>query len=355
MRNNVLNVIVCGSTFGSYYVEAINRNSKDFKISGIFAKGSVRSKNLADKYNIPLYTNLEDLPDDIDLACVILRSEGVGGEGTEICHKLLNKKINVIQEQPVYYNHQRTCLELAIDNRVVYMTANIFSHFENIRSFIEYSKAIKKLSKLLYINASFSVQVSYTAIDILIMAGAYGKLDIKKVECDSCTQPFDILCGKLGDIPINIEYNNRFNPEYPDYNMHLMHKIDFYFTDGVLSLNDTYGCVSWRPRSYVKFNNYNKYLKDELAYINLFEGYSLSINDIYSQIWIEAITKEILEAKNYILNARMNSSRVNRELIVSKNWKTLQDAAGYAKITDENIKTFKQFCDIHSLYNNERR
>ena len=92
-----LKAIVCGTNFGEFYLKALKSAESDFQIAGIIGRGSERSKTLSKKYNVPLYFNVEELPSDIDLACVIVRSEGTGGDGTELCIDLLNKGINVIQ------------------------------------------------------------------------------------------------------------------------------------------------------------------------------------------------------------------------------------------------------------------
>ena len=99
-----LNVIVCGSTFGEYYVRAIQKNTDKFNLTGLLAKGSARSHRLSEKYNIPLYSNIESLPKDTDVACVIIRSEGAGGQGTLICNKLIQRGIHVIEGYMLFKN-----------------------------------------------------------------------------------------------------------------------------------------------------------------------------------------------------------------------------------------------------------
>ena len=50
------NIIVYGSRFGQFYLEALKR-MKGIKIVGLLAKGSDRSYECARYYNIPLYTS----------------------------------------------------------------------------------------------------------------------------------------------------------------------------------------------------------------------------------------------------------------------------------------------------------
>lgn len=54
------NIIVYGSRFGQFYLEALKR-MKGIKIVGLLAKGSDRSYECARYYNIPLYTSLDEV------------------------------------------------------------------------------------------------------------------------------------------------------------------------------------------------------------------------------------------------------------------------------------------------------
>ena len=56
-----LRVIVCGSTFGQYYIRALQTVPDEFEVVGLLANGSNRSKLCADFYHVPLYTQIEDI------------------------------------------------------------------------------------------------------------------------------------------------------------------------------------------------------------------------------------------------------------------------------------------------------
>ena len=349
-----INAIVCGTTFGKYYLKALKRANKDFNVVGILGKGSKRSKRVALSYKVPLYSSVEELPEGIELACVIVRSEGVGGEGTDLCVNLLNRNINIIQEQPVHQRHLEKCYKLAKERNLLYMTANLYSYLPNIKSFIAYARKLNLLSKLEYINISFSTQVSYTALDLLILAGVSGSLKINN-DIIKHLGPFDIIYGEIGRVPILIEFNNKINPEFPDYNMHLMHNYHFYYNDGVLSLEDTFGSVIWRPRTYIKPTKNNLGIFNEPIYSILDGLRTININDFFSSYWIDAIKGELIEAKTYIENKELNYCRVNRELSASRNWRKLHDIAGYSEFTNENKEKFLLLKEIENFKSNLRR
>ena len=93
------NIIVYGSRFGQFYLEALKR-MEGIKIVGLLAKGSDRSYECARYYNIPLYTSLDEVEERVDVACVAVKTGALGGEGANIAKQLLRKGINVLLEQP---------------------------------------------------------------------------------------------------------------------------------------------------------------------------------------------------------------------------------------------------------------
>lgn len=44
--NMPLKTVICGTGFGTFYAEAVFRDKKNFKLAGIVARGSERSKNV---------------------------------------------------------------------------------------------------------------------------------------------------------------------------------------------------------------------------------------------------------------------------------------------------------------------
>lgn len=98
-----LRVMVCGVGFGRYYIEAILRLPDMFELVGILSRGSKNSIKLAEKYSVPLMTNIEKISkENVDVACVVVKSSIVGGNGTDIVMELLEKRLrgtcNIVEE-----------------------------------------------------------------------------------------------------------------------------------------------------------------------------------------------------------------------------------------------------------------
>lgn len=100
--------------FGRYYIEAILRLPDLFELVGILSRGSKNSIKLAEKYGVPLMTDIEEISkENVDAVCVVVKSSIVGGNGTDIVMQLLEKGIHVIQEQPIHSEEYKKCLIIA--------------------------------------------------------------------------------------------------------------------------------------------------------------------------------------------------------------------------------------------------
>lgn len=76
-------IVVCGTLFGQVYLSAFKTAFEGGELAGILAQGSERSRQLAHAYGVPLYHHVDELPDDINMACVVIRSTIVGGKAVK--------------------------------------------------------------------------------------------------------------------------------------------------------------------------------------------------------------------------------------------------------------------------------
>ena len=245
-----LKVIVCGSTFGQLYLKALRSSPEKFQLIGILGTGSDRTLRCAEEYNIKVYKSIDEVPDDIDLACVAVRTAAFGGNGTEIALQLLEKGINVIQEHPSHPKDMEMCYRVARKKRLVYHIGNLYPHLGDVQRFIKCAKYLNNEDRLLYVDTVFSSQVSYPLIKILQLAmpSIQGWEPQKHVEGGKV---FQVMNGRLGGIPICMQMNNEVVPRDANNYMHLLHKITFFYTGGHLTLEDTFGPVIWHPRMFI--------------------------------------------------------------------------------------------------------
>jgi len=334
--NRKIRTLVCGSRFGQFYLEAIETMPHRFELVGLLAKGSDRSRHCAERHGIALYTDVSQLPADIDLACVVLRSEVVGGSGTDLSLKLLDRGIHVIQEHPVHHKDVAACLRRARQNGVCYAVGDLYVHLPAVRRFIAAARALLQQQEALYLDAACATQVSYPLMHILLEAlPSIRPWKISHVIRDE--GPFQLLVGQLGHMPITVRAHNEVDPNDPDHYLHLLHSVTIGTAAGRLSLVDTHGPVVWHPRLHVPDV---ADIAGELAAAHAAEDSSHYLGSAatatYSSIlrrqWPQAIGRDLLAMGELMQGMQGQGSadtRAQQELLCARQWQEWTHALGY--------------------------
>ena len=340
MSNTKLKTIVCGTTFGQFYCEALTRLTEYVSFNGILSTGSERSKKCAEKYGVKCYTSIDDLDSDISLACVVARSSVLGGKGTNIALDLLSKGINVIQEQPVHFKDIEECIKVAKKNKVFYCVGDLYKFLPHIRKFIDYSKEICKISKPLYLDIGSASQVLYPMVEVL--SEALPSLRPFKIDSvNKNSQPFHFVHGSINDIPTLFQIHNEVNPEEPDNYMHYLHKITIITSSGRLCLEDTQGPVRWHSKMHVPLNSdmlissnsadvSSKEL-DTPCSVEITTCKERSFKSVFFDEWIYAISENILAfIKDIQSNNVVSFNKYYTKLILNaKIWQQITSELGF--------------------------
>lgn len=339
------NVIVCGTTFGQYYLKAIKSRADLFCLKGIFAGGSERSKKIAKEYDTTLYTEIDELPKDIDFACVVIRSDGCGGNGTRIAIELMNKGISVIAEQPVHKFFLKDCYKAAVSNKVCYQTGNFYSYLPAVKHFLAAAKKVNESMIPIYIRMSFSTQVSFPAMELLSeITGIREKIKVEQILTDN--HPFEVLIGKLGKVSVLIEFQNELCPSDPDAFMQLLHEITLFYPGGRLELTDTMGSVVYRPRICVPKDKYDGDFTgmEQPTEVVLFQKESRTLVEEVEIEWTNAIAENLIHFSDRIEKLKMTKRQDNRgakEMLWSDRWEELHAIFGFSKLV--NYSDYKYF------------
>ncbi|MFF9641211.1 Gfo/Idh/MocA family oxidoreductase [Kitasatospora aureofaciens] len=249
MKGRRLRVVVCGTTFGQFYLAALAGLPEEFEIAGVLARGGERSVECARRYGVPLYTDPDTLPGDVDLACVVVRSGVMGGAGTELALKLLGRGLHVLQEQPVHHDDLAACLREARRRGVTYRLGDLYVRLPAVRRFTAAARRLRDRRSALYLDAVCSVQVAFPLVHIL--GDALGTLRPWKLEALPATGPFGLLTGTVGGIPATLRVQNEVDPADPDNHVHLLHRVTLGTAAGSLTLTDPHGPVLWSPRLHI--------------------------------------------------------------------------------------------------------
>ena len=336
MKRKKIRTVVCGSTFGQFYLEALKTLPEEFELAGLIAGGSERSVKCAAYYGINLYTETGQLPGDIDLACVVLRSGVMGGKGTDMSLRLLERGIHVIQEQPVHHKDVATCLRAARQQDVLFQIGDLYVHLPAVRRFIACAKALLERQNALYIDAAFASQVSYPMMHMFSEALP----SIRPWKTGTVSRdggPFHVMTGTLGKIPVILRVHNEVDPDDPDNYLHLLHRITIGSEGGSLSLTDTHGPVVWQPRLHIpdNLNTFGEFAGADPEHLleNSVEtlGPSTPANyrDILTKQWPRAIARDLSMVRERILGGSGAAMRAQQELLCSSQWQEMTAALGY--------------------------
>ncbi|MFJ7243057.1 Gfo/Idh/MocA family oxidoreductase [Kitasatospora sp. NPDC098652] len=245
-----LRAVVCGTTFGQFYLAALAARPEEFEIVGVLAQGSPRSAECAERYGVPLFTDPDRLPDDLDLACVVLRSGVLGGAGTDLALRLLRRGVHVIQEQPVHHDDLAACLREARRAGVHYRVGDLYVRLPSVRRFTAAARALLERQPAAYLDAACSVQVAFPLLHIL--GDALGPVRPWGISAAEGTGgPFALLTGRIGGAPLTLRVHNQVDPGDPDNHLHLLHRVTIGTAGGSLTLGDTHGPLTWTPRLHI--------------------------------------------------------------------------------------------------------
>jgi thiazolinyl imide reductase len=243
-----LRVVVCGAVFGQVYLEAFRLGEYPLELVGILARGSPRSEACARHYGVPLFTSIDQIPSDVDVACVVVRSRILGGKGTDLAHSLMRRGIHVLQEHPVHPDEIAESLRVAREHGVQYRLNSFYVNVGPVRGFIGAARELCRTERPLFIEAACGCQLSLSLLDIIgTSLGGFRPWDIHVLPHQP-GDPFVTLKGTIAGVPVSLRIQNQLDPADPDGFSYFLHQVTFGFTQGSLSLVDTHGPLVWVPR-----------------------------------------------------------------------------------------------------------
>lgn len=257
MNPEPMRVVVVGALFGQVYLRAFGLPGLPFELAGILARGSDRSRGVADHHGVPLFTDIDQIPDDVRMACVVVRGGLLGGPGVELSKALMARGIHVIQEHPLHHDELADCLREARRHRVTYHLNPFYTNTAPVRRFIGAATALLRKQRPLYLDAACGFQVAYSLLDIIgqvlgkVRPWSLGELAPTPADLAHVTDldvPFRSLDGVIGGVPVTLRIQNQMDPADPDNYAHLMHRVILGTEAGNLELVGTHGPVVWSPR-----------------------------------------------------------------------------------------------------------
>jgi thiazolinyl imide reductase len=237
---NPLNVLVCGTNYGRTYIEAINLGGASYRLAGILARGSARSKQVAHQYGVPLYLCIEGLTRDIELACAAM-----GGSGGDVVAGLLARGIHVLSEHPQKSSQLQSALSAAASRHLCF---HVNGHFADLGpgAFISHCSRESGIARPSFFHVTATDRSLYAALDILRrVVPSFAPFQFQAI---SRVPPFTIVQGLLNGVPatFHLQINAEGIPLPDGSPAYLIdHRIVAGFPSGILTLLSMNGPVVW--------------------------------------------------------------------------------------------------------------
>ncbi|MEV2236924.1 Gfo/Idh/MocA family oxidoreductase [Micromonospora sp. NPDC049891] len=247
-------VVVAGTRFGQVYLEAFRATTAPIRLAGVLARGSERSRACAARYGVPLYRDPDELPDDIRIACVVIRGGLLGGPGTELAGRLMARGVHVLQEHPLHHDELADSLRTARRHGVIYRLNPFYRHLPPVRRFVGAARDLLRRQRPRYVDAACGFQLAYSLFDILGLAlsglrpWSFNPPAVPGAGPSDLSPPFRTLEGVLAGVPTTIRIQNELDPADPDNYAHLLHRVTIGTDAGNLTLVGTHGPVVWSAR-----------------------------------------------------------------------------------------------------------
>lgn len=325
--------IVVGATFGAVYAEALASPDSPVDLVGLVSTGSAASAALSDRLGVPLFTDLDRLP-NVDIAFVVVRSGVVGGDGVAICEQLMARGIHVMQEQPVHGDEILSLLRTAKANSVLYAVNDFYSRVAPMRQFIDAAQTLENKAGIQYIHARSAIHVSYPLFTILsTIVGPLTPARIMLAPRNESAQS-SFAAGRLllGDVTVDLLIQNELCATDPDNHTRLLHTITVGSEAGELVLAHTHGCTRWhrRPRADVA-----------AAALPISEpvgvDYQPTAAEVRNQLWPNAVRLAALDFVESVDRSRTPLSQ--RFIRATRLWSDFTSALGPATLINPQPAT----------------
>lgn len=337
------NILVCGTGFGKVYLKAIS-SSNSYELAGVFGRGSMRTRRLAENLNVPVYTDLSEIKTDIDAACVVIPNAAGGGNGAEVAKKLLLAGIPVLLEHPAHVQEIVDCLK--VSKNKPFMVNPFYRYIEPVYEFLNVANFMKQNSKLLSATLECAIHVLYDGLDIL--GCALG--DVSTWKLGTVAEiPRSLLAGNgnksvgaiIGNVPVMLTINTNVDRKDVDHPLHLYHRIELTFSTGRLCLVNTHGPVVWMPFFRMPRDEYgtmdigNENIVNIPSGIILGETITPSMKKTFDKIWPEGVQRAL--GVFFDQDNAQKLQMAQYQIQISKLWSEISKKIGYINLVDFDV------------------
>ncbi len=339
---NKINVLVCGTRFGKFYVEAVKRRKEEMRLVGIMTRGSEKSKRYAEMLHIALYTTMEEVPvAELNVACIAVKTSIMGGEGTVLALEFLKRGVSVVLEQPVHSRDIVECAKIALENKVFFIVGNLYKNLGTVKNYIAILKKLIKLDRPLYLEMKLATQVSYPAAVLLNTIIDNRKLWFEKPAIP-LSKGFSVLKGYSESLSVILFADNRADPQNADTHLPLFYQFNVGFNSGNLMLPEAFGNTLWLPAMSIENERdgvqklpfeMKSNLMDETTN-RLTDSPLHTFAEIFEKDWPEAIALDLDKMYSFLKgdNCDEYNTYIRNEINAAETWQEIMGNYGYPEL-----------------------
>jgi pyochelin biosynthesis protein PchG len=330
-------VIIAGTRFGRFYLAGLASPDSEVELAGVLARGSDVAQACARHYGVPLYTQPESVPGDVELACVVVGSGVNGGPGATLAKRLMARGIHVLQEHPVQHTELTECLRESLRYDVTYRVNTHYVNLSPVRRFIDAARRLRELQRPLFVDAVAGFQTACSLFDILgealgglrpwrFATPAARPAELAALSADRA--PFRTLEGVVAGVPLTLRIQHQLAPREPDNFVHCFHQITIGTEGGHLMLANTHGPVLWCPRPHMPADSIGRVRPEEsvaehldfASTMALGPAQAPSYREIMSSVWPAGVRCAVDDFIRLMAEPAQRPSRGQRDLAVSRIW-----------------------------------
>lgn len=230
-----INTILCGSYYGAVYLPLL-AGLPEFNFTGVFSRGSERSRIYAQRLGITSYTNIDEIPEDTKLAVI-----AVGGEtGKEIALHFLKNNSHVLLEHPVSPEAYQQLSSFARQRNLLLFINSHFRYTSAIADFVHRIKSKEKEYPKTVV-ASASSRTLFSMVDLLI--DCFGNLTAEQVLMQTY-QGYQQWLLPLENCTVLLNYQLWQNDQDTGDDVCMGHCIQAFYSQKTLQLANTWGAFN---------------------------------------------------------------------------------------------------------------
>lgn len=238
-----MRIAVCGTGYGSSYLQALWNHPAGLRLAGILARGSGRSQALARQWGVPLWRRPDEVPRGaVDAACVAVGWPA----GRELALAFLRRGLPVLAEHPLEPEDVEEALAAAREHGTVFHINSHYADLETVQPFLATCAAARQRSRPLFVSAMSNPRALYSCVDLLAHAlGGLQPLEIRTTIPSGALPSLIPLQGTAAGIPFLLQCHRLVSAVDDGTAAWTSHHAVIGFPEGHLLLGDNAGPAVW--------------------------------------------------------------------------------------------------------------